>query len=35
VFTIDRPIAEMRDALIGLGVPMGEIKQYPGYTGPL
>ena len=35
VFTIDRPITEMRDALIALGIPMGEIKQYPGLTGPL
>lgn len=35
VFAIDRPIAEMRDALIALGVGMGEIKQYPGVTGPL
>ncbi len=35
VFDIDRPIAEVRDALIALGVSMGEIKQYPGVTGPL
>lgn len=35
VFAIDGPIAEMRDALIALGVSMGEIKQYHGVTGPL
>jgi catechol 2,3-dioxygenase-like lactoylglutathione lyase family enzyme len=35
VFTIDKPIAEMRNALIAQGVAMGEIKQYPGFTGPL
>lgn len=35
VFTIDRPVAELRENLIARGVPMREIKQYPGYTGPL
>lgn len=35
VLAIDRPIAEMREALIALGVPVGELKQYPGLTGRL
>lgn len=35
VFSIDRPVAELRRVLIDRGIAMGEIKQYPGMTGPL
>ena len=35
VFTIDRPMTEMRDAMIALGVDMGAIKKYPPLTGEL
>jgi hypothetical protein len=35
VFTIDRPLAEVRAELVARGVPMGEIKSYPGLTGQL
>jgi predicted enzyme related to lactoylglutathione lyase len=35
VMTVDRPLAELRAALIAKGVPMGQIKSYPGLTGPL
>ena len=35
VLTVDRELAELRAELIGKGVPMGEIKSYPGLTGPL
>jgi predicted enzyme related to lactoylglutathione lyase len=35
VLTVDRELAELRAVLIGKGVPMGEIKSYPGLTGPL
>ena len=34
VFSVDAPIADKRQALLQLGVPMGEIKSY-GTTGPL
>jgi predicted enzyme related to lactoylglutathione lyase len=35
VFAIDEPIEAARERLAGLGVPMREIKSYPGLTGPL
>lgn len=35
VFSIDEPIEEVRERLIGLGVDMGKVKSYPGLTGPL
>ena len=35
VFTVARNIAELRAALMAKGVEMGEIKSYPGLTGPL
>jgi catechol 2,3-dioxygenase-like lactoylglutathione lyase family enzyme len=35
VLTVDRPLPELRAELIGKGVPMGQIKSYPGLTGPL
>lgn len=35
VLTVTRDIAEMRDELASKGVPMGEIKSYPGFAGPL
>jgi predicted enzyme related to lactoylglutathione lyase len=35
VMTVDRPLAELRAELMAKGVPMGEIKSYPGLTGPL
>jgi predicted enzyme related to lactoylglutathione lyase len=35
VMTIDRPLAEVRAELTAKGVPMGEIKSYPGLTGLL
>jgi catechol-2,3-dioxygenase len=35
VMTVDRELTELRAELIGKGVAMGEIKQYPGFTGPL
>jgi catechol-2,3-dioxygenase len=35
VLTVDRSLPELRAALIAKGVPMGQIKSYPGLTGPL
>jgi catechol-2,3-dioxygenase len=35
VLTVTREIAGMRAELISKGVPMGEIKSYPGFPGPL
>jgi catechol-2,3-dioxygenase len=35
VMTVDRPLAELRAELIAKGVPMGQIKSYPGLTGNL
>jgi predicted enzyme related to lactoylglutathione lyase len=35
VMTVDRPLAELRAELTAKGVPMGQIKSYPGLTGPL
>jgi len=35
VMTVDRSLAEFRAELTAKGVPMGEIKSYPGLTGPL
>jgi catechol-2,3-dioxygenase len=35
VMTVDRPLAELRAELTSKGVPMREIKSYPGLTGPL
>ena len=35
VMTVDRPMPELRAELIAKGVPMGQIKSYPGLTGPL
>lgn len=35
VLTIDEPIEAARERLVSLGVAMGEIKSYPGLTGPL
>jgi predicted enzyme related to lactoylglutathione lyase len=35
VLTIDAPLAVTREVLLARGVPMGEIKSYPGFTGPL
>ncbi len=35
VLTVTREIADMRAELISKGVPMGEIKSYPGFPGPL
>jgi len=35
VLTVDRPLADLRAELKAKGVPMGEIKSYPGLTGPL
>ena len=35
VLTVTRPLAEMRAELIAKGVPMREIKSYPGFAGPL
>jgi catechol-2,3-dioxygenase len=35
VMTVDRPLPELRAELIAKGVPMGQIKSYPGLTGPL
>lgn len=35
VFSINEPIEDVRARLIALGVDMGEIKSYPGLTGPL
>jgi catechol-2,3-dioxygenase len=35
VMTIDRPLAELCAELVTRGVPMGQIKSYPGLTGPL
>jgi hypothetical protein len=35
VMTVDRPLAEFRAELIAKGVPMREIKSYPGLTGLL
>ncbi|HEY4407300.1 MAG TPA: VOC family protein [Xanthobacteraceae bacterium] len=35
VLTVDRPLAELRAELIAKGVPMGQVKSYPGLTGPL
>ena len=35
VLTIETPLAATREALLARGVVMGEIKSYPGFTGPL
>jgi catechol 2,3-dioxygenase-like lactoylglutathione lyase family enzyme len=35
VLTVTRPLAELRAELIAKGVPMREIKSYPGFAGPL
>lgn len=35
VLQTDAPLGAMRDMLIALGATMGEIKQYPGFTGQL
>jgi catechol-2,3-dioxygenase len=35
VMQVDRGLTELRAELIAKGVPMGEIKSYPGLTGPL
>jgi predicted enzyme related to lactoylglutathione lyase len=35
VLSVDRDIAALRAELIAKGVPMREIKAYPGLTGPL
>jgi catechol-2,3-dioxygenase len=35
VLAVDRPLAELRAELIAKGVPMREIKSFPGLTGPL
>src|SRR5215475_84110 len=35
VMTVDRAIEELRAELVAKGVPMGEIKSYPGLTGRL
>jgi catechol-2,3-dioxygenase len=35
VMTVDRPLAELRAELTAKGVPMGEIKSYPGLAGLL
>jgi hypothetical protein len=35
VMTVDRELAGLRAELIGKGVEMGDIKSYPGLTGPL
>lgn len=35
VLSIDEPIDEARERLVGLGVDMGQVKSYPGLTGPL
>lgn len=35
VMQVDRELTELRAELIAKGVPMGEIKSYPGLTGPL
>ena len=35
VLTIEAPLAATREALLARGVAMGEIKSYPGLTGPL
>lgn len=35
VFTVDRPLAEACRDLAGLGAAMGEIKRFPGSTGPV
>jgi len=35
VMMVDRPLPELRPELIAKGVPMGQIKSYPGLTGPL
>jgi hypothetical protein len=33
--TVDRAIEELRAERVAKGVAMGEIKSYPGLTGPL
>ncbi len=35
VLTVHGDVAELRRKLIDRGVPMGEIKSYPGFAGPL
>jgi catechol-2,3-dioxygenase len=35
VFAVTRELDQLRAELIGKGVPMGNIKSYPGLTGPL
>jgi predicted enzyme related to lactoylglutathione lyase len=35
VLTVDRELDRLRSELIETGVPMGEIKSYPGFTGQL
>jgi catechol-2,3-dioxygenase len=35
VLTVDRDLESLRAELIAKGVPLGEIKSYPGLTGPL
>jgi predicted enzyme related to lactoylglutathione lyase len=35
VMTVDRELTELRAELIAKGVPMRDIKSYPGLTGPL
>ncbi len=35
VMTVDRPLAQLRAELAAKGIPMGEIKSYPGLTGLL
>jgi catechol-2,3-dioxygenase len=35
VMTVDRDLAELRAELLDKGVEIGNIKSYPGLTGPL
>ena len=35
VLTVDRDLEDLRAELVAKGVPMRQIKAYPGLTGPL
>lgn len=35
VFSVTRELKSLRAELVGKRIPMGRIKSYPGFTGPL
>jgi catechol 2,3-dioxygenase-like lactoylglutathione lyase family enzyme len=35
VLSVDEDLAALRDTLCARGIPLGEIRAYPGFTGPI